>query len=126
MAEDARCERGECLREDAKEGDEEGLQGVTMDVGLGKKGEVGEIDVFDTFGGNVFALGKFEDVLHTVDDLESTEAVDSADVAGAEPTVRENGFACFFFGTVVAGEESIAAYEQFATWLRNVGYEIVH
>lgn len=94
----------EVLRVNAENSDEAGLAGITVNVCGSEDVGVSEVDVLNALRRNVLAVGKLEDVLLTVDDLQRTGFVDLTDIAGVEPTIGLNCLLVLLVVLVVALE----------------------
>lgn len=67
------------------------LERITVDEDL--LDVIGQgVFILELLRGDVFTLGKLEDVLDTVDDLDRTVRVDRADIAREEPALSVEGF----------------------------------
>jgi len=82
--------------------------------------------VFDLLGSNVLALGKLEDVLLAVDDLERAVGLDLADIARVEPAVGVNGLARLLRLLVVALADRRAANADLTAGVGLVLCSVVH
>ena len=76
----------EGFRIDNDERDNVVSKGITVGHALSDIGRL-DVDVLEFLRGDVFPLGKFEDVLCSVDDLDGTIWSNLADISGSEPSV---------------------------------------
>ena len=78
----------EGLRIDNDERDNVVSKGITVSHALSDIGRL-NVDVLEFLRGDVFTLGKLEDVLCSVDDLNGTIWSNLADISRSEPSVVE-------------------------------------
>jgi len=120
------CELREDVGRDTKDGHEEGLMRVAMDVARSEVAAVCKVYVLDPLGGNVFSLCELENVLPADDELEATEFVDGADVTSVEPTIGVNRLGSLLLVAEVLLELRCRADQQLTTRVRLVGGHVLH
>ena len=106
-------EIGDTLLSDTNDPNQEITQGVAVGVGLSKNRVVRQVDVFDLFRGDVFTLSQLEEVLHSVDDVQSAILVDFSHVTSGEPAFFVHRLGSFLGVLVVSVENLRASQLQF-------------
>lgn len=112
LAKNLAGKRREVLQIDTKDTDKSRLLGITVDKGHGNQVGVTQVDVLDTLGRDVFTLRQLEDVLLTVNNLETTQLVNFSNITSVEPPIGIDGLLGLLLVLVVLAEDTRATEKE--------------
>lgn len=109
----------------AKDGHEAGLLGVAVHVRRRDQSSAAGVHILNPLGGDVLALGKLENVLLAIDNLDTAEAVNLGNVTGVEPAVSLKSLLGLLLVLVVFAEDARTPKEKLAAGARLIVYRVL-